>query len=111
MVPIKDGYFVADLARDLRLPLVIVSRLGLGTINHSLLTVRQAQALGLQVKGIILNDVVGRKHGLAEKTNVEVVPRLCGVPLLGVVPHKRKPDARVARQICRRLFGDAGVFE
>jgi dethiobiotin synthetase len=111
MVPIRRGYFVVDLAKELGLPVVIVARLGLGTINHSLLTVRQAQAMGLKVRGIILNDTTGRKRGLAEITNIEVVPRLCAVPLLGVVPHKRKPDARVARRICSKLFGHAGVFE
>jgi len=63
LVPIKHNYFVADLARDLGLPVLIVARLGLGTINHTLLTVRQARAMGLHVCGIVLNDIVGGKHG------------------------------------------------
>ena len=87
LVPIKRNYFVADLARDLGLPLIIVARLGLGTINHTLLTVRQAQAMGLKVAGIILNDTVGGRRGLAERTNIAAVPELCGIPLLGVVSH------------------------
>jgi dethiobiotin synthetase len=102
LVPIKRDYFVADLARDLDLPIIIVARLGLGTINHTLLTVRQAQAMGLKVAGIILNDTTGAKRGLAEKTNIKVAPELCGVPLLGVVPHGN--GAAAARQICRRLL-------
>ena len=105
LVPVKRGYFVADLARDLGLPVVIVARLGLGTINHSLLTVRQARAAGLKVAGIVLNDLVGRR-GLAEKTNIVEVPKLCGVPLLGVVPHGGGGAA-----ICRKLFGDTDVFK
>ena len=102
LVPIKRNYFVADLARDLDLPLLIVARLGLGTLNHTLLTVRQAQAMGLKVAGIILNDTTGNKRSLAEKTNIKAVPELCGVPLLGVVPHGN--GAVAAREICRRLF-------
>jgi dethiobiotin synthetase len=94
LVPIKRGYFVADLARDLGLPVVIVARLGLGTINHTLLTVRQAQATGLKVAGIVLNDTTGQRR-LAERTNIEVLPQLAGVPLLGVVPYGR-PPARAA---------------
>jgi dethiobiotin synthetase len=104
LVPIKRHYFVADLARDLGLPVIVVARLGLGTINHTLLTVRQAQASGLTVAGIVLNDTVGGRQGLAERTNVEVLPRLCGVPLLGVVPHGKRGGAMVAREIVRALF-------
>lgn len=96
LVPIKQDYFVADLAKELGLPVVIVARLGLGTINQSLLTVRQAR--GLRIAGIVLNDTTG-KRGLAEKTNVVEIPRLTGVPLLGVVSR----GAKDAREICRRL--------
>jgi dethiobiotin synthetase len=105
MVPIRDNFFVADLAKTLKLPLLVVARLGLGTINHSLLTVQQARAHGLKIVGLILNDTVGGKHGLAESTNIEVVPALCRVPRLGVVPHGKKGAAGAARQICDRLFG------
>lgn len=104
LVPIKRNYFVADLAKELRVPLVIVSRLGLGTINHTLLTVRQARAMGLRVKGIVLNDTTGRR-GLAEKTNITALPGLCGVPLLGVMPHGPRGSRTAARRICRSLFG------
>jgi dethiobiotin synthetase len=89
LVPIKRNYFVADLVRELGLPVVIVGRLSLGTINHTLLTVRQAQAAGLKVTGVILNDT-----GNAERTNVNAIRELCDVPLLGVVPHGRSPDIR-----------------
>jgi dethiobiotin synthetase len=105
LVPIKRNYYVADLARELGLPLLVVARLGLGTINHSLLTVLQAQAMGLKVKGIILNDTTGRR-GLAEKTNVAEVPRLCRIPLLGVVSHGGD-----AASICRTLISDAGILK
>ena len=44
LVPITSRYFIADLARDLKLPVIIMAQLGLGTINHTLLTIRQAQA-------------------------------------------------------------------
>ena len=93
-------YFVADLIRQLDLPVIIVARLGLGTLNHTLLTVRQAQVFGLKIVGVILNDTTGRR-GLAERTNVRVIPELTGVPLLGVVPHG---SARGIGKICDRLW-------
>jgi len=100
MVPLQRDYFIADLARDLDIPVVIVSRLSLGTINHTTLTVRQAQATGLKVAGIILNDTLGRR-GLAERTNLQAVPDIARVPLLGVVAHGAKPDVR---KLARRLL-------
>ena len=104
LVPIRKNYFVADLAKALKLPLLIVARLGLGTINHTLLTVHQANAHGLKIAGLILNDTVGGHYGLAEKTNIRVLPKLCKVPLLGVVPHGKKAVPTAARQICAQLF-------
>lgn len=104
LVPIKGHYMVGDLAKELGLPLLIVARLSLGTINHTLLTVRQAKAMGLAVKGIVLNDTLGRSRGLAEKTNVTVVPDLCRVPLLGVMPHGPRGVRAAAARICGALF-------
>jgi len=104
LVPIRENYFVADLAKALNLPLLIVARLGLGTINHSLLTVRQSHSYRLKIAGFVLNDTVGRRYGLAEKTNIHVLPRLCKVPLLGVVPHGKKALSAAARRICDHLF-------
>jgi len=93
-------FFVADLAKQLGLPVVIVARLGLGTLNHTLLTVRQAQAMKLKVAGVILNDTTTGR-GLAERTNVKAIAELAGVPVLGVVPYGR---ARGIGQICDRLW-------
>jgi len=100
LVPIRRDYFVADLARHFDLPLIIVARLGLGTLNHTLLTVRQAQAMKLKIAGVILNDTTGQR-GLAERTNVKAIAELTRVPLLGVVPYGQ---ARVISQICDRLW-------
>ena len=48
LVPITPGYLVRDLAIDLELPVVVVARTGLGTINHTLLTVEAARAGGTE---------------------------------------------------------------
>ena len=54
LVPITPGYLVRDLAIDLGLPLVIAARTGLGTINHTLLTIEAARAAGLGVAGVVM---------------------------------------------------------
>ncbi len=100
LVPIRRNYFVADLIRQLDLSVIIVARLGLGTLNHTLLTIRQAQAMKLKVAGVILNDTTGQR-GLAERTNAKAITELAGVPLLGVVPYGR---ATGIGKICDRLW-------
>jgi dethiobiotin synthetase len=54
LVPLTDRYSVCDLAGDLDLPVVVVARSGLGTINHTRLTVEAARAAGLDVLGIVM---------------------------------------------------------
>jgi dethiobiotin synthetase len=54
LVPLAPDYLVRDLACDLGLPLVVVARPGLGTINHTLLTLAAARAAGLAVSGVVL---------------------------------------------------------
>jgi dethiobiotin synthetase len=54
LVPLTLGYLVRDLARDLALPLVVAAPPGLGTINHTLLTVESARAVGLEVAVVVM---------------------------------------------------------
>ncbi|TCO74764.1 dethiobiotin synthase [Marinisporobacter balticus] len=55
VVPLKDQYMLYDLIKDFNLSIVVIARAGLGTINHTLLTVNFAKYIGIEVKGIILN--------------------------------------------------------
>lgn len=55
LVPLTPTYLVRDLAADLGYPLVIVATPGLGTINHTLLTIESARATGLEIAAIVLN--------------------------------------------------------
>ncbi|MBU9888339.1 MAG: dethiobiotin synthase [Candidatus Omnitrophica bacterium] len=86
MVPLKKDYYVANLVRDMRLPLVIVSYAGLGAINHTLLTIDAAVIRGLEVRGVIFNRVSVTNYSLAELTNPKVIHDLSGVPILGSLP-------------------------
>lgn len=82
LVPITGRFTYADLANLLNLPLIIVARSKLGTINHTLLTVRLAQAQGLKVMAVILNQYEGKDT--AEKTNPEVINELSHIPVFRV---------------------------
>jgi len=86
MVPLKKDYYVANLIRDMKLPMIVVSYAGLGAINHTLLTVDAAMIRGLEIKGIIFNRVSISNYSLAELTNPKVIHDLSGVPILGSLP-------------------------
>lgn len=86
MVPLKKDYYVANLIRDMGLPIVIVSYAGLGAINHTLLTIDAAVIRGLELRGIIFNRVSVTNYSLAELTNPKVIHDLSGVPVLGSLP-------------------------
>ena len=103
MVPLKDNYYNADLIKAMNAKLIIVSRLGLGTINHTLLTIHCARAWGLTIQGIIFSKVKPGKMGVAEKTNAAQIERLSGVKVLGTIPFlKTKTRAEVLR-LCKNI--------
>lgn len=94
LVPITRDYFVINLARDFGLPLIVVSRPGLGTINHTMLTVNYAIKEGLDVAGIIINHTRPPERTLAENTNPEIIRRLSPVPIIGIFPYLKDLESR-----------------
>jgi dethiobiotin synthetase len=85
LVPITPGYLVRDLAVDLGMPLVIAARTGLGTINHTLLTVEAARAVGLRVAAVVMTPWPAEPEAI-ERSNRETVERLAGVSVSGLPP-------------------------
>ncbi len=91
--PLTETESVADVARDLGFPLIIVARNSLGTINHTLLTVEAARNRGLEVAGIILNQVAAaNREDRSIETNAEELQKRTTVPVLAKLPHAVSPD-------------------
>lgn len=86
LVPLAKDFTVADLAARMDLPLIIVARPNLGTINHTLLTVEAARRRGLYIAGVIINCYVADTADLAEHTNPAAIERACGTKVLSLVP-------------------------
>jgi dethiobiotin synthetase len=85
LVPITPGYLIRDLALELELPLVIAARPGLGTINHSLLTLEAARTAGLRPVGVVMtpwaegDDMARSNRETVERigaVRVSVLPRV-----------------------------------
>jgi dethiobiotin synthetase len=90
MVPISKDYYVAELAAEIGLPLIIVARPGLGTINQTMLTLNHALRAGIDVAGIVINYSSPPEHSLAEKTNPGVLSRIASAPLIGTFPYLKE---------------------
>ncbi len=92
LCPLTENETVADLATRLAMPLVVVVRRALGTLNHTLLTLEVAGKRNLPVAGIVVNETSWPK-GLADETNVEELRRRITVPILAVVPFQNVPSS------------------
>ena len=106
MVPLKDNYYNAGLIKDFNAEVIIVSRLGLGTINHTLLTINQARAYGLKIKGVLFSDITGKIKNIAEKTNPVEIQRLSRVKVLGTIPHLKTFTAKEVVEKCHHITID-----
>lgn len=87
LVPITEDYSVLDMVKYFGLPVIVVARPGLGTINHTLLTVHYALKEALPVAGVILNYTQPPEGTIAEQTNPGVLEKICPVPVLGIFPY------------------------
>jgi dethiobiotin synthetase len=92
LVPIDEYYFIVDLASEMELPLIIVCRPTLGTINHTLLTASYAREHGLEVKGIIVNESTEHCDATLKKTNTDEIKRLTELPIIGTIPFDTRLD-------------------
>ncbi|MEM9399653.1 MAG: dethiobiotin synthase [Verrucomicrobiota bacterium] len=86
LVPINETYFVRDWAKELSLPIVLVARASLGTINHTLLSIESIQHSGCDIRGIILNHHQCSED-LSTQTNPKVIEQLTSIPVFEVYSH------------------------
>jgi dethiobiotin synthetase len=104
MVPITRDYYVLDLAGEFGLPLIVVARPGLGTINHIMLTVNCAVNAGLKVAGIVINYGQPPENSLAEQTNPKLLSQISPVPLIGTFPYlKSREEDDISKTALRNL--------
>jgi len=90
LVPLTYRVTVADLAKRLGLPLVLVARPGLGTLNHTLLSLHVIRQLRLPLAGVVINQATSPSRDpmaqVSERTNPEVLRRFGRTPVLGPLP-------------------------
>lgn len=85
MVPLTDDFLMLDLFARWRMPVILVARTGLGTINHSLLSIEALRARNITLGGIIFS---GEPH----EENERIIPHISGVRSLGRLPWMPSPE-------------------
>ncbi|GBR75856.1 dethiobiotin synthase [Candidatus Termititenax persephonae] len=87
-VPINRGYYMLDLIKDLRAEVVLVCRAGLGTVNHTLLSLAALRRRRIKIKGLVFNQTSPPDISAAD--NPRLIQEISGLPLLGIFPYQKK---------------------
>ncbi|MEY8204699.1 MAG: dethiobiotin synthase [Bermanella sp.] len=95
-VPLNPKETLAEVAKDLNLPVILVVGMKLGCINHALLTAEAIQRDGLNVVGWIANQLTPDMEAYQE--NIDSLKKLIRVPCLGEVPHLAEPSVEKVAQ-------------
>jgi dethiobiotin synthetase len=102
LVPLNEQETNLDLIRALGLPVVLVARPGLGTINHTLLSLRELDRAGVITAGVVFNKTNRSPWGDIEEDNIATVERLGRVMVLGRLPYVAPMQPAVLRKIAAR---------
>ena len=85
MTPILKDYYITNLIKEMKIPTVIVTRSKVGTVNHTIMTVKMCEKYKIPIKGIIINNF--DSDGYKVKTLKRDLQSLTGVPILGTIPY------------------------
>lgn len=107
LVPIKKDYSVLDLISELDLPALVVVKPGLGTINHTLLTIEALAKKGIEVVGVVINDSAGKNASdKSVESNPGVISEISKTPVLGTFP---RIDNLSSKGYEYRMLGNAAL--
>lgn len=98
-VPITKNFFMIDLIKKLKLPVLLVARPGLGTINHTLLSLKALKEKKVRVLAVVLNSYTGKD--IAEKTNPDIIRQLIKLPLFVVRKNQGKLPGRLLKLLMK----------
>ncbi|MEI6150834.1 MAG: AAA family ATPase, partial [bacterium] len=105
LVPLDRQLTMEDMMKSLALPIVLVARSGLGTINHTLLSIQALRQAGLTVMAVVLNQATPGRPGWIERDNRKTIQKMGGVPVLAslgfgmTLPRVARLLAPVAAQV------------
>ncbi len=102
-VPIKKNYTYGDFAKELNLPVVVVSDAKLGTINCSFLTALYGKSLNLNLLGFVFNRFTG--GDISERDNPSVVEEMTELPVLVKIPETHLERYKLKEEVLKGILG------
>ncbi len=91
MVPLTEELLTIDLIKEMNLPIILVARASLGTINHSLLSIEACKSRGIEIIGLILNQADDLEDTII-KDNKRIISRLSHIDVFGPIPKVNSPE-------------------
>ncbi len=104
MVPIKKDYFMSDLIKELEMGALVVARSGLGTVNHTLLTIEHLKNKGVDIRGIVLSGELntGNQNLISELSNIKTI----SIPFINM-DNIDKIEEIFSKNFCINLDGES----
>jgi len=91
LVPFDKKHLVIDIAKQLKLPVLVVSRNRLGAINHTLLTIEALQKRRMNILGLVFNNL-NKDNKAVIKDNPRIIKALTGEKIFGILPKMGKKE-------------------
>jgi dethiobiotin synthetase len=104
LVPLADDFLIADLASELALPLLVVARPNLGTVNHTLMTCECARARGIEILGVVINGQ-SEQPDIVEGYASRLISQHAGVSVPAVLTRCSVADEKVIVETLANLMG------
>lgn len=109
-VPFAKDFLAADIAKMLNLPILIVAKPDLGTINHTLLTVEYAKRKGLKIAGIAINNYPENTTDIAVKTAPMIIQKFSEVEYITTIPKNMNPFGAGVGELVANNLSVARLF-
>lgn len=93
LVPLHRKLLLADLVAEMDLPIIIVARTGLGSLNHTLLTLEAARSRNLRILGIVLSDSTDNEDEIIAADNIRTIGEIGQTAIFGRMPRIAAPGA------------------
>jgi len=112
MVPLNETETMIDLFAAVQLPVILVARVGLGTINHTLLSIEALRQRHIPVAGFIMNETMPQSEDDAfiRANNPSTIAKFGNAPYLGTLPFSPDPTPQSLRAAAQNLSGLQDVF-
>lgn len=98
-VPVKENVLMSDVIKFLNLPTLIVARPNLGTINHTLMTIKCAQSEGIKILGVVISNYPQTTNDPVILRAQEMIEKYCNVKVIDAIKQGQTDLSKLAKKL------------